>query len=136
VAFDYVPIKAVADTLIPSFGVPVVLSRAARAATKSWEQDQGPAASSDAQSISDGLFGVQITKDVETQAKQNLAGRGSNVAQEINSARWVLTAPTTLPEEVGPEWILTAKGTSYPVLVSTPVAPGSLLLVYFVDVKI
>jgi hypothetical protein len=127
VAFDYVPIKAVADTLLPSFGVPVVLSRPARAATKSWEQDQGPAASSAAQSISDGLFGVQIVKDIETKVTETV---------ETNSARWAITAPTALPEEVGPEWILTAKGTSYPVLLATPVAPGNLLLLYFVDVKI
>jgi hypothetical protein len=127
VSFDYAPIKQVADDLIPRFGVPVVLSRPARAATKSWEQDQGPTASSAAQSISAGLFGVQIVKDVETKAKETV---------ETNSARWAVTAPTALPEEVGTEWILTAKGQAYPVLRSTPVEPGSLLLLYFVDVEI
>ena len=136
-SFDYAALKAsVPDVLIPQFGVAVVLSRPARAASENWEQDQGPAASTAAQSISDGLFGIRVKADKETQALQNLAGRGANNAQEIILARWVITAPSALPEEVGPEWFLTASGVAYPVQRSTPVQPGGVLLVYFIDVKL
>ncbi len=124
--FDYAPIKLIADTLIPQFGIPIVLARASRAAQKDWEQDQGPAATTAAQSIS-GLSGVQIALDEETLALQTI---------ERPLGRWVFQASTSLLEVVGPEWTLTANSLTYQVVTTRPVQPGDTLLVYFAVVEL
>lgn len=126
-AFDYAALKAeVPDVLIPQFGVAVTLTRPARAAVKSWQQDQGPAASTAAQSIS-GVHGIQVALDKATTDLETM---------EQRLGRWVLTAPSALPEEVGPEWSLVANGLTYPILSVQPVQPGGVLLLYFATVKL
>jgi hypothetical protein len=126
-AFDYAALKAaVPDVLLPQFGVAVTLTRAARGTgLKSWEQDQGPAASTAAQSIA--TSGVQVALDKDEIALQTI---------ETRLGKWALTAETLLPEEVGPEWSLVANGITYPIFSVKPVQPGDTLLLYFVMVTL
>lgn len=132
-SFDYAAIKAVADTLIPQFGIPVTLTRQSRAPSKSWEQDQGPSDKTGAQSFS--ASGVQVALDKATIAKETT---------ETRFGRWAITVPATtisfgseiVPEEMGPEWKLTAAGKSYVVSSVSPVQPGDTLLMYFVVVQL
>lgn len=125
-AFDYAALKAsTPDKLIPKFGTAVTLTRPARAAVKSWEQDQGPAASTAAQSIA--ISGVQVQLDKATRDLETV---------EQRLGRWALTASVTLPEEIGPEWALVANGLSYPIVSVQPVQPGDVLLMYFATVKL
>lgn len=125
-SFDYAALKAeVPDVLIPRFGIPVTLQRASRAPAKSWEQDQGPAASSAAQSIA--TSGVQVALDKDTIEAST---------QEQRLGRWALTAEPALPEEVGPEWELVVDGLTYPISAVRPVKPGPVILLYFVVVQL
>lgn len=124
--FPYEALKAVADELLTSAGIDVVLQRESRSPAKSWEQDQGPASTSSAQSIS-GIKGVEVQLDKETIDLQATEGR---------LGRWALTAPETLPEEVGTEWELVANGLTYPIVNVQPKRPGAVLLLYFVVVRL
>ena len=133
-SFDYGALKAaVPDVLIPQFGIPVTLTRQARTPAKSWEQDQGPSDKTAAQSFS--VSGVQVALDKATLAKETT---------EIRFGRWAITVPATttsfgsevVPEEIGPEWKLTAAGKSYPVVSVNPVTPGDTVLMYFVVVQL
>lgn len=124
--FDYAALKAaVPDVLIPQFGMAVTLTRAARGvALEAWEQDQGPAASSAAQSVA--TSGIQVALDKETLALQTI---------ETRLGRWALVADAALPEEVGPEWSLVANGVAYEIVSVKPVAPSGTVLLYFVVVR-
>ena len=132
--FDYGALKAaVPDVLIPQFGIPVTLPRQSRAPLKDWEQDQGPSSKTAAQSFS--VSGVQVALDKATIAKETT---------EIRFGRWAITVPATtttfgtaiVPEEIGPEWKLTAAGKSYPIVSVEPITPGDTLLMYFVVVQL
>jgi hypothetical protein len=126
-AFDYSSLKTTADQLLERFGKPITLSRAARGADLDpWEQDQGPASSTAAQSIT-GLFGVQIALDKETLTLQRI---------ERPLGRFVFQASTAIPEEVGPEWILSTGSSEFQIERVKPVEPGSTLLVYFAVVAL
>ena len=133
-SFDYAALKAaVPDVLIPQFGIPVTLTRQSRAPAKSWEQDQGPTDKTAAQSFT--VSGVQVALDKATLALETT---------ETRLGRWAITVPATttsfgteiIPEEMGPEWKLTAAGKSYVVSSVTPVQPGDTLLMYFVVVRL
>lgn len=130
--FDYSSLKSTADSLLLRFGKAIVLSRASRLANDpvdnldSWETDQGPVATSAAQSIS-GLFGVQIALDKETLELQTI---------ERPLGRWVFQASTAIPEEVGTAWLLTADGLTFEIVSVKPVRPGDTLLVYFAVVSL
>ncbi len=132
-SFDYAPIKAVADTRIAEFGTTITLTRQSRAPVKDWEQDQGPSSKTAAQSFS--VSGVQVALDKATLAKETT---------EIRFGRWAITVPATttsfgsevVPEEIGPEWKLTAAGKSYPIVSVEPITPGDTLLMYFVVVQL
>ncbi len=131
--FDYAEFKAIADDLIPDAGIPVTLTRQSRAASKSWEQDQGPSDKTAAQSFT--VSGVQVALDKATIAKETT---------EIRFGRWAITVPATtttfgteiVPEEIGPEWKLTAAGKSYPIVSVSPRTPGDTILMYFVVVQL
>ena len=131
-SFDYSGLKTTADSLIERFGKAIVLSRDSRLADTPtdnldpWEQDQGPTATSAAQSIS-GLFGVRINLDKETLNLQTI---------ERPLARWVFQASDALTEEIGPAWTLTADGNTFQVVSTRPVQPGDTLLVYFAVVAL
>lgn len=133
-AFDYSDLKTTADALIQRFGKAVVLTRQSRSADLDfWEQDQGPTASTDAQSIS-GLYGVRL--NLETLSFTGDPGTLALSTPEHPLAKWVIQASTELPEPIGPEWELVAGGASYQVSSVEPVQPGSTLLLYFVMVNL
>ena len=125
-AFDYTRLSTVFTSLVDRFGVDVVLTRPSRAAVETWQQDQGPASASAAQDIS-GLRGVQVALDKDALALQTI---------ERQVGRWAVTTVDALPEEVGLEWSMTAKGLSYPIINVRPVRPGPVLLGYFITVQL
>lgn len=133
-SFDYGALKAaVPDVLIPQFGTEITISRQSRAPSKDWQQDQGPSDKTAAQSFT--VSGVQVALDKATLAKETT---------EARFGRWAITVPKTtksfgtevIPEELGPEWKLTADGKSYVVSSVSPVKPGDTILMYFVVVQL
>ncbi len=125
----YAEMKAVADELIgdPELGQPIVLTREARDVDlESWEESQGPTASDAAQSIS-GLQGIRRTLDKEALALQTI---------EMQLGQWVFQAADAIPEEIDTTWSMVTGGVSYPIIQVRPVAPGTLLLLYFAVVQI
>lgn len=127
-AFDYSGLKTTADSLIDRFGKDVVLSRGSHESVNldAWEQSQGPTSEDPAQSIS-GIRGVQIKLDRETLELQTI---------DRPMGRWVLQAASAIPDDVGPEWILSADGASFQIITLRPVKPGDTLLVYFATVAL
>ena len=125
-SFDYAPLAQDATDLIAEFGQDVVLTRASRSADLDvWETDQGPTATSESQSIT--VKAVQGTLDIERDGARGQATR---------RAVWILEPSSAVPEELGPQWSLTANGVTYKVVTATPVKPGDTLMVTRVVVEI
>lgn len=130
-SFDYSGLKTTADSLIERFGIVVSLDRVDRTASlDSWEQDQGPASTSDAQSIS--AFGIQTILDKNT---LDIGSLGLDTV-ERPLGQWAIQAAAALPEQMSTGWKLAANGFTYDVLNVRPVQPGSTLLLYFLIIQL
>ncbi|MGB5810111.1 MAG: hypothetical protein WBG86_06245 [Polyangiales bacterium] len=125
-SFDYSGLKTTADSLIARFGIPITLVRQSRSdGLDPWEQDQGPAATSAAQSVT--ANGVQVSLDKLTLELQTI---------ERPLGRWVVDASTAIPEPLDTLWKLAANGLTYDVTAINPVQPGDTLMLYFVTVAL
>ena len=134
-AFDYSGLLAVADTLIVDFGRPMTLRRNSRTpadAGKPWAVVSDSA--TDIQSIA--ATGVFLSpKRSAFDAVTAGVGVGlSNVEQK--TARVLVQALATLPEEMGREWKVDDGSRTFEVLSSKPIKPGDTLLYYDLEVKL
>ena len=134
-AFDYSGLLAVADTLITDFGRAITLRRNSRTPddpAKPWAIVSGSAP--DIQSIA--ATGVFLSPK-RAAFDSITAGVGvglSNVEQK--TARVLVQALSTLPEEMGRDWKVDDGTRTFEVLSSKPIKPGATLMYYDLEVKL
>lgn len=120
-AFDYSGLQSTATTLITQFGRAMTLTRDSRVPdpTKPWLTEQGDTSAASAQSIA--------TVGVFTSLDRELAGL-TTVERKLGLV--LVRTESELPEEVGSDWHLVDGDRTYEVLLSRPLKPGPVLMLY------
>lgn len=134
-AIDYAKALATATRLISENGRDITVSRSSDTLadpSRPW----GPKESTGGPSVSTiGVF-LDLEREDFGAVTAGLGLVGSNV--QAKSQRVLVPADPALPEEVGPDWLVTdvANGQTYEVFNSKPLKPGPTLIFYTLEVSL